>query len=209
MTTSAEAYVQRVLERMPRDTPLREQIATELRGHIAERLEAGLALEEILHQLGDPQELAESYLSAVPLLPVPAGDRIAAKAVDAFMSVLVLTPVMWLCTRLLPGMPVVTVLLLVGLAGGCLLLACYTAIAESSSDQTIGKRWMGMRVVGEAGTRISFGQALVRQLPIVFQVIWVDALFALFTERHQRAFEMLSRTRVVRVQAVEGQLRHA
>jgi len=119
--------------------------------------------------------------------------------VDGFMAVTVLAPVMYLCTRLVPGIPLLTVLLVVGLVGGCLLLTVYTAIAESSADQTIGKKWMGIRVVSETGTRISFGQALVRQLPLVFQVIWVDALFALFTERHQRAFELLSHTRVVRV----------
>jgi hypothetical protein len=32
---------------------------------------------------------------------------------------------------------------------------------------------------------------------LVLQVIWVDALFALFTERGQRAFELLSKTRVI------------
>jgi hypothetical protein len=37
----------------------------------------------------------------------------------------------------------------------------------------------------------------VRQLAIVFQVFWVDILFALFTDRSQRAFELLSKTRVV------------
>jgi uncharacterized RDD family membrane protein YckC len=31
-------------------------------------------------------------------------------------------------------------------------------------------------------------------------VFAVDALFALFTERHQRAFELLSKTRVVRTE---------
>jgi hypothetical protein len=29
------------------------------------------------------------------------------------------------------------------------------------------------------------------------QVYMIDALFALFTEKHQRAFELLSKTRVV------------
>jgi len=28
-------------------------------------------------------------------------------------------------------------------------------------------------------------------------VFWIDVLFALFTEKHQRAFEILSKTRVV------------
>jgi len=34
-------------------------------------------------------------------------------------------------------------------------------------------------------------------LPAVLQVGWIDAMFALFTEKSQRAFEMLSKTRVV------------
>ena len=42
------------------------------------------------------------------------------------------------------------------------------------------------------------GQAIVRQLPMFLQVYWIDVMFALFTERSQRAFEMLSKTRVVR-----------
>jgi uncharacterized RDD family membrane protein YckC len=39
----------------------------------------------------------------------------------------------------------------------------------------------------------------VRNLPIFMQIFWIDALFALFTDRSQRAFELLSKTRVVRV----------
>jgi hypothetical protein len=35
------------------------------------------------------------------------------------------------------------------------------------------------------------------------QVFWIDVMFALFTEKHQRAFEVLSKTRVVR--ATEGE----
>ena len=68
-----------------------------------------------------------------------------------------------------------------------------------TSGQRVGKRLFGLQVVTEKGTRIGIGQAIVRQLPIFFQVIFVDALFALFTDRRQRAFEMLSKTRVVDV----------
>jgi uncharacterized RDD family membrane protein YckC len=49
-----------------------------------------------------------------------------------------------------------------------------------------------------SGARISVGQAIVRQLPMFLQVYWIDVLFALFTDKSQRAFEMLSKTRVVR-----------
>ena len=55
----------------------------------------------------------------------------------------------------------------------------------------------GLRVVHESGRRISVGQALGRQLPLVLSVFFIDALFALFTDKSQRAFEMLSKTRVV------------
>jgi hypothetical protein len=34
-------------------------------------------------------------------------------------------------------------------------------------------------------------------LPMFMQMYWVDVLFALFTEKSQRAFELLSKTRVV------------
>ena len=57
---------------------------------------------------------------------------------------------------------------------------------------------LGLRVVRESGARISIWQSIVRQLPLMLEVFWVDVLFALFTERHQRAFELLSKTRVVR-----------
>jgi len=62
---------------------------------------------------------------------------------------------------------------------------------------------MGLRVVREKGTRITLGSrscAISRSSA----VIWVDALFALFTEHHQRAFELLSGTRVVRTSTEEA-----
>jgi uncharacterized RDD family membrane protein YckC len=75
----------------------------------------------------------------------------------------------------------------------------YPILAEWASGQTLGKRMFGLQVVTEKGARIGIGQAIVRQLPIFLQVATVDALFALFTDRRQRAFEMLSKTRVVDV----------
>jgi uncharacterized RDD family membrane protein YckC len=80
-------------------------------------------------------------------------------------------------------------------AGGFCL---YTAIAEYRFGTTIGKHLLGLRVVRESGAGIGFGQSVVRQLPAFLQVGWIDVLFALFTDRRQRAFELLSKTRVVR-----------
>jgi len=44
---------------------------------------------------------------------------------------------------------------------------------------------------------LCLGQAIVRQLPLVLSIFWIDVLFVLFTARKQRAFELLSQTRVV------------
>ena len=79
------------------------------------------------------------------------------------------------------------------ISAGCL----YPLVAEYVWGETLGKHFMGLRVVRESGGRISFGQSVVRQLPMFLQVFWIDVMFALFTEKHQRAFEVLSKTRVV------------
>jgi uncharacterized RDD family membrane protein YckC len=79
-------------------------------------------------------------------------------------------------------------------AVGCTL---YLIVAEYRFGETLGKHLLGLRVVRESGRRISLGQSVVRQLPMFLQVGWIDVLFALFTEHHQRAFELLSKTRVV------------
>ena len=81
--------------------------------------------------------------------------------------------------------------------GTLALYSVYLMIAEYAAGQTLGKRLFGLRVVTESGTRISLGQAFVRQLPSFFQFFWIDGMFTLFTDRRQRAFEMLSKTRVV------------
>ena len=75
---TAEDYIDRVVDMMPPATPLRAQIAAELRAHIAERIAHGHALADVLHQLGDPAELADSYLSANPLVAASFGVRAAA-----------------------------------------------------------------------------------------------------------------------------------
>ena len=77
-------------------------------------------------------------------------------------------------------------------------------VAEATYGKTVGKHLRGLRVVTESGTRISTGQAIVRNLPWLLEVWWIDALFALFTDKRQRAFELLSKTRVVQSRRDQG-----
>jgi uncharacterized RDD family membrane protein YckC len=195
---TADTYINTVLDMMPLTMPSRVQIATELRGHIAERLAQGLSLDEVLRQLGDPSALADSYLSAEPLVSAPFMARARAKLIDLLFAFGVVLPLAFLISLLLPSELRPVAMLAEVLIGGSILFGIYTIVAERRYGQTVGKRLLGLRVVRESGARISIGQAFVRQLPAMLQVYWIDILFALFTDKSQRAFEMLSKTRVVR-----------
>jgi uncharacterized RDD family membrane protein YckC len=195
---SGDLYVKSVIDHVPYGLPLREQLAMELRGLIAERVSHGQPLEEILQQLGDPLTLAESYLSAIPLNSAGLWRRIAAKAIDlvlVFGIAAAIATALFIILRpegfalgLLPGLSVL---------GATFGYVVYTVIAEYRTGRTLGKRLMGIRVVRESGARISLGQSMLRQVPFLGQFIWIDALFALFNERRQRGFEILTKTRAI------------
>ena len=195
-----EQYVESVLNHMPRTTPRRELIGAELRGHIEERLAHGTTLDDVLRQLGDPAALAESYLAEMPMIAARHGRRIVAKLVDLVAVVCIFCAVMLPAATLTQfdiAEQFVWVAFAIGAFIGGLLAALYTVLLEWRYGYTLGKYMSGLLVVRESGARISFGQAIVRQLPVLLQVLWVDAMFALFTDRRQRAFELLSKTRVV------------
>jgi uncharacterized RDD family membrane protein YckC len=196
--TTADDYVNRVLDMMPSGMPSRAQIATELRSHIAERLAHGHSLDEVLRKLGDPAKLADSYLAAEPLVSASFGERVAAKLTDFLCVFSVVLPVALLSARLDPNGFGPVIFIFVTVFGGSISFGVYTMIAEYRHGRTIGKRIRGLRVVTESGARISGGQAVVRQLPVFLQMYWIDVMFALFTERSQRAFELLSKTRVIK-----------
>jgi uncharacterized RDD family membrane protein YckC len=197
-TTTADAYIDRVLDFLPGGTPERDQIATELRGHIAERLGSGLPLAEVLRQLGDPLALAESYLAAVPMRSASFGRRAVAKLVDIGLILAFIVPITCLSFFISPD-HVRPLVLLAGIFCCSFLSTAYLVVAEWRHGQTFGKKLMSLRVVRESGARIGLGQACVRQLPMFLQMYWIDVLFALFTDKHQRAFELLSKTRVIDV----------
>jgi uncharacterized RDD family membrane protein YckC len=198
MTNMSEDYIGRVLAAMPRGLSTRREIAMELGGHIAERMASGQAEADVLRQLGDPVTLAESYLSAEPLESASFFERVQAKLLDVSALLLALSPIAWVCYQIAPPEAKVPAVLVVFMIGGSFGYGIYTVIAEYAAGQTIGKRLMDLWVVRETGVRISFGQSIVRQLPLFLQVYLVDVMFALFTDKRQRAFELLSKTRVVR-----------
>jgi uncharacterized RDD family membrane protein YckC len=198
---TGDQYVQSVIDEIPPGLPLRDHIVMELRAHLAERTAQGQPLDDVLRRLGDPERLAESYLASVPLERVPNGRRLLAKIVDAAAVCLVVASVaaaIWFGWKPRPiGPDVFPWLLLVCVVGSVLGFVGYTTYAEFRFGRTIGKKLLGIRVVRESGTRITFAQALLRQLTFFAQFFLVDALFVLFNDKHQRAFELITKTRAV------------
>jgi uncharacterized RDD family membrane protein YckC len=202
---TGDLYVESVISHVPARMPLRDQIAMELRSHIEERLAAGQPLDEVLRQLGNPLTLAESYLSAVPLKSAPIVNRVVAKLLDALMTVVVVGLLAALAWTMVSEELRMFIPVMCAFVGGFGFVA-YTVAAEYYEGQTVGKRVMGIQVVRESGARISLGQSVLRQLPFLAQFFWIDALFALFTDRKQRAFELLTKTRAVAVLVCVGLL---
>ena len=194
--TTADHYIAQVLAALPPTVPSRTQIADELRGHIAERLDAGMPLEGVLTQLGPPDQLAQAYLANTPMPAADFGARAVAKVIDVAVVV---------GAACAPALAVLAFVpaearffaVVAGLLAASLGFPIYTIVAEWRTGQTIGKRRYGLYVVRESGLPIGLGVAIVRQLGLLLQVFWIDAIFALFTTRRQRAFEMLSKSCVV------------
>ena len=77
----------------------------------------------------------------------------------------------------------------------------YYVAAETLTGATLGKRMVGIRVVGEDGEHVSFGAALVRNVlrPIDFLFFYlVGAISALLSQRGQRLGDRVAHTVVVR-----------
>lgn len=195
-----ETYVKSVLRHIL-PGPVHDQVEAEIRGHIADRVERGGSVDDAIRQLGDPRALAESYLAAVPMRKPPHIRRGLAKIVDLVLvwAVPSLVFLVWWLTA--AHKPVEAVW--IGFATAfvvSLAFSCWVPILmEYTSGQTFGKRLFGLQVVTEKGARIGIWQAVIRQLPVFLQVFTIDALFGLFTDRRQRAFELLTKTRVIDV----------
>jgi uncharacterized RDD family membrane protein YckC len=77
----------------------------------------------------------------------------------------------------------------------------YYVACEAATGATLGKRMVGIRVVGEDGEHVSFGPAVVRNLLRLVDALFfyfVGFIFALLSTRGQRLGDRAAHTLVVR-----------
>lgn len=200
--TSAEDYIDEVIGCVP-PGPQRQRIEMELRA----RLDPQVTLEQAIARYGHPRDVAEFYLASAPLESAPFFRRLVAAMID--IPSVIATGVLFFyfawkligfgsqsfIGAILVGNPLAIVLCFATLI---LMSPMYYIVSETWTSQTVGKALMGLRTVSESGVKITVGQAIVRQIPLVFGFYFFDGLFALFTRRKQRLFELISKTRVVK-----------
>ena len=77
----------------------------------------------------------------------------------------------------------------------------YYIVCEGATGATLGKRMVGIRVVGEDGEHVTFGAAVVRNLVRVVDALFfyfVGFIFAILSTRGQRLGDRAAHTIVVR-----------
>ena len=206
-------YVNQVLDQIPGPARERDRIGADVAAHVGERVAAGASVEAAVAQMGGAAEVARAYLAQVPMRMAPLSRRVGAFLADValgFAAVLVMAAALGLGAlgvRAFESAPV-PIAIGVGVAAGIGLSAfvlsiVYFPLCESVWGQTIGKRLFEIYVAQEDGTRVSLWNAIVRRIPFVFEFFWLDALVALFTEKRQRAFDLVAKTVVVCAEPVQ------
>ena len=82
-----------------------------------------------------------------------------------------------------------------------LLGLCYYVLCEAATGATLGKRIVGIHVIGEDGKHLTFGAAVVRNLLRLVDCLFfylVGAIFALTSQQGQRLGDRAAHTLVVR-----------
>jgi uncharacterized RDD family membrane protein YckC len=205
--SEAERYLHEVLRHVPAAFPERRaRIAADLRSHLSESIAAGESEEGAVRRMGPAEQTAGTFLQGAPLPLAPLADRLGAYVLD---NALLAAPVLaafalagmrdpaWLASLEQPntaGARIVVAAVIVATVAVSLL---YFPVLEARSGQTPGKRLFGIAVVKASGTAVRFGTAMLRRLPSLFNFALLDAVFAPFTAKRQRAFDIVAGTLVV------------
>lgn len=190
----------------------------ELAEHLRAAEDAG-ELDQAITRLGSPRDAARAFAEGQHPVPSPLPRRVAAIISDYLMSAVLLVPALaiasaqgWAETVQIAGYEIPTSVggegpegamgvLMYGLVLLFLLwLGVGLAIAEWRFGRTPGKAIFGLRTISEDGIALSFGQAILRRLPLVFSgpLQLIDWMFVFFNPKRQRAFDTVARTIVVR-----------
>jgi len=197
----ADRYIEEVMRHLLATREERTRFEADLRAHFDEALSRGELYLRIVEKLGTPEAVAEAFNSERPLEHAGFWRRLAAFFADTALFIAMAAPVVFMAVMtqadMVPryvGIPAM-VLFAIALFGFSLI---YFPLLEARFGRTLGKYIMRIRVVDENGRPIRLGQAIIRRLSYWFDLLAVDAIFIPFTDKKQRALDILAKTIVVK-----------
>jgi uncharacterized RDD family membrane protein YckC len=205
MTNPADRYIEEVMRNVFATPEDRQRLETDLQSHFSEAEAASRAPREIIEGLGTPEEVAAAFNAEREFRYAGFWQRLVAFIGDLGLLTFMAIPVLGVGLSFGvmgedPGKASIAWVLLCGLMvlalGGVYIF--YFPLLESHYGKTLGKHLMGIRVLRENGAPIGLGQAFVRRLSLFFEMLWIDALFIPFTEKKQRALDIIAKTVVAR-----------
>jgi len=205
MTSPADRYIEEVLRNVFATPEDRNRLETDLRSHFSEAEAEGRAPREIIDGLGTPEEVAAAFNADRKFRYAGFWQRLVAFIGDLGLLTFMAVPILGVGLFLgfggeNPDQVSIAWLLICGFMilalGGVYIF--YFPLLESHYGKTLGKHLMGIRVLRENGAPIGLGQAFVRRLSLFFEMLWIDALFIPFTEKKQRALDIIAKTVVAR-----------
>ena len=201
----AERYIEDVMRHVFATQEDQERLKSDLRSHFAEGEAAGREPRDIIAGLGTPEEVAAAFNAEREFRFASFWERLFAFFGDIGVLVILSSPVLVLLflSGLLTSETsdfsifwiLISGLVMLAIAGLCIF---YFPLLESHYGKTPGKHVMRIRVLRENGAPIGLGQAFVRRLSMFFDMLWIDALFIPFTDKKQRALDIVAKTVVAR-----------
>jgi len=196
-----DRYLDEVASHLLATSEERERFVRDLDAHFGEGEARGETPARIIERLGAPETVAAAFNAERELEYAGFWIRLAAYLGDMCLFLIVAIPVIGIALvtsrGVIPeavgiGVAIPLVLALVG------FVLLYFPLLEARFGWTLGKRLMRIRVLHERGGTVSIGQAFVRRLSLYFDMLMPDALFIPFTDKKQRALDILAKTIVVR-----------
>lgn len=178
-----------------------ERLEADLRAHFAEAEARGETPSHIIDVMGRPEDVAAAFNAERDVPYATFWQRVVAFIGDCGLLLALFLPplgVAALSTRMVPasGEPPLGWIIVMALLGLAVvgISVFYFPILEARFGKTLGKHLMHIRVIRENGTPISLGQGFVRRLSLFFKLLIPDALFVPFTDRRQRALDIIAKT---------------
>jgi len=197
----AERYIEEVMRHLLATREERARFEADLRAHFEEAFAKGDVYLQIVEKLGTPESVAEAFNAERPLQHAGFLLRLAAFFADMSLFILLATPLVFTAVLteadVVPRFAGVAMLVLAGLSLFGVSIV-YFPLLEARFGKTFGKHIMRIRVVDESGRPIRAGQAIIRRLSYYFDLLLIDSLFIPFTDRKQRALDILAKTIVVK-----------